>query len=165
MKTTIFIIAIAFLGTAALAKPSKKGNSSEQMARKVVTALKKSSPEAYIALFPTLEEFHQVMDENAVVYGETLQAAKEEFASSYENKILPELKESFAQIIREGKEKGIDWNAISYQRIEYSTSKGNDSATPFTIVFFSKGKEYRLRIENAFILHNEWKVGQKVKLI
>lgn len=165
MKTTIFIIAITLLGTAALATPFTKGNSTEQMARKVVTALKKSSPEAYAALFPTLEEFHQVMDENALVYGETLQAAKEEFTASYENKIIPALKESFAQIIREGKEKGIDWNSISYQRIEYSTPQGNNSTTPFTIVFSSKGKEYRLRIENAFILHNEWKVGQIVKLI
>lgn len=165
MKTTIFIIAIALLGTATFAKPSKKGNSSEQMARKVVTALKKSSPEAYVALFPTLEEFHQVMDENAVVYGETLQAAKEDFAASYENKILPSLKESFAQIIRQGKEKGIDWNAISYVRIEYSTPQGNNSTAPFTIVFSSKGKEHRLQIENAFVLHDEWKVGQKVKLM
>ena len=165
MKTTIFIIAIALLGTATFAKPFKKGNSSEQMARKVVTALKKSSPEAYAALFPTLEEFHQVMDENAVVYGETLQAAKDEFAASYENKIMPGLKESFTQIIREGKEKGIDWSAINYERIEYSAPQGITSAAPFTIVFSSKGTEYRLHIENAFVLHNEWKVGQKVKLM
>lgn len=165
MKTSIFIMAITLLVTATWANTLTKGNSSEQMARKVVTALKKSSPEAYAALFPTLEEFLQVMNENALVYGETLEAAKEEFAASYEKKILPALKESFAQIIQEGKEKGIDWSSIQYQRMEYSTPQGNNSTTPFTIVFSSKGKEYRLRIENAFLLHNEWKVGQNVKLI
>ncbi|HEX5169893.1 MAG TPA: hypothetical protein VFW11_12030 [Cyclobacteriaceae bacterium] len=165
MKTTIVVLALTAVTTVALSNRFARGNSSEQVARKVVIALKKSSPEAYTALFPTLEEFHQIMDENSVVYGETLNAAKEEFANHYENEILPALKEEFARILSEGKEKGIDWSAISYERIEYSKPQGNKLTRPLTIVFSSKGKEHHLQIDNAFILHEEWRVGQSIRLM
>jgi hypothetical protein len=165
MKISIIFIAITVFGTAALSGPIIKGNSSEQVARKIVTALKKSSPEAYAALFPALEEFYQIMDENATVYGEHLNAAKKEFATRYENEVLPALKESFASVIRAGKEKGIDWNAIRYERIEYSNPEEKLLSAPFTVVFSSKGREHKFQIENAFILHDEWRVGQSIRLI
>ena len=165
MKTTIIFIAIAILGTAALPHPFVTKNSSERVGRQVVAALKNSSTEAYVNLFPTLLEFLEIMDENAVIYGNTLGVAKAEFAARYESEILPALKESFASVISEGKKKGIDWSKVSYERIEYSTPQQNLAPVPFTIVFSSKESEYRLRIEKAFVINREWKVSTKVELI
>lgn len=165
MKTTIIFMAIAILSTAALPNPFVTKNSSERVGKQVVAALKNYSPEAYVNLFPTLSEFHKIMDENAVIYGNTLSEAKAEFAARYESEILPSLKESFTSIINEGKKKGIDWGEVNYERIEYSTPQQNLATAPFTIVFSSNGSEYRLRIEKAFVLNKEWKVSSAVELI
>jgi hypothetical protein len=105
------------------------------------------------------------MDVNAIIYGNNLNEAKKEFAARYESEILPSVKEAFASIISEGKNEGIDWSKINYERIEYNAPKQNLATTPLTIVFSSEGTEYRLRIEKAFVLDKEWKVSSSVELI
>jgi hypothetical protein len=105
------------------------------------------------------------MDENAVVYGKNLMAAKEEFAAHYEHEIIPSLKRSFSTLIREGNKKGIDWSTITYNRVEYEAPEGDLSTISFVIVINTKGKEYRINIEKAFVLHDEWKLGAEIKLI
>lgn len=165
MKTTIILFAIALVATAASPDYNVSKSSSERVGKQVVTAFKNASQDAYLNLFPTLSEFHQIMDENATIYGNTLSEAKKEFAAQYESEILPAVKESFAKIISEGKEKGIDWNEIAFERIEYNTPQHELDNAPFTIVFSANGIEHRLRIEKAFVLNKEWKVSSNVELI
>lgn len=165
MKTTIILFAITLIATAASPKYHVSKSSSERVGKQVLTAFKNASQDAYLNLFPSLSEFHQIMEENASIYGNTLSEAKKEFAAQYESKILPAVKESFARIINEGKEKGINWNEIAFERIEYNTPQHELDNAPFTVVFSAGGNEYRLRIEEAFILNKEWKVSSKVELI
>lgn len=164
MKTSLILILVAVLITAALPNPSGAQEPCEQMARQVIVAFRKTSPEAYVALFPSLAEFHDLMNANANVYGETLEAAKEEFAARYKNDVLPSVEKSFATILQEGSKKGIDWSQINFERVE-CRAPGNLTAGSFTIVFSANGKEYRMNISKAFILHDEWKVSSEINLI
>jgi len=165
MKTSIILIVIALLTTASLPYPLAVQNPCEQMAQQVIVAFRTNSPEAYVALFPSLAEFHDLMDANANVYGETLEAAKEEFAARYKNHVLPVVEKSFATILEEGSKKGIDWSQINFERVECTTPGKNLSSGSFIIVFSDRGREYRMNISKAFVLHDEWKVSSEISLI
>ena len=165
MKTSIISILVAVLTTAALPNPFVAQNPCEQMAQRVIAAFRTTSPEAYVALFPSLAEFHHLMDANANVYGETLEAAKEEFAARYINHVLPVVEKSFATILEKGSKKGIDWSQINFERAECTTPGKSLSSGSFTIVFSANGKEYRMNISKALVLHDEWKVSSEISLI
>ena len=153
------------LTTAAAPQSFASENTCEHMAQQVITALQKASPESYIALFPSLAEFHALMDENVNVYGETLEDAKEEFAARYENDILPSVKKSFTYVLQEGSKKGIAWSQINFEGVECSTPGKTLSSVSFTIVFSANSKQYRLTIGKAFVIHGEWKVSSEISLI
>ena len=72
MKTTIILFAVAILATSASVNPFFSQSASDKMAQQVIAALKKSSPDDYAALFPTLAEFYAIMDANGAMYGEYL---------------------------------------------------------------------------------------------
>jgi hypothetical protein len=141
-------------------------NSSEEMAKQVINALQHSSSQNYVALFPTLQEFHQMMEKNSSLYGESLSSAKQDFATTYESDLIPTVKKSFDRIVAEGKKKGIEWNTIRFERIESIETMEQQFATaPVTIVFNSNGKEYKLILEKALLMHAQWKVSQFIKLV
>ena len=118
MKTTIFLITVALLTTAASPVSTVPQNASQHLAEQIIEALQNSSPDDYAALFPTIAEFHAIMDKNSSVYGEYLTAAKEEFAVRYENEILPKVKDSFIAVLEQGTENGIEWSEINLERVE-----------------------------------------------
>jgi hypothetical protein len=162
---TIIILAIVIIGTAALPNPYVSKSASEQMGQRVAASLQQASPEAFTSLFPTLQEFHQIMDENATLYGSNLNEAKEEFAIRYINEIAPSVKQSFQDLLHEGNEKGIDWSTVTYERVEYNAPKYNLVTTPFVVIIKTKEKEYSINIEKAFVLRGEWKVSSEIKLM
>ena len=165
MKTTIILITVALLTTAASPVSTVSQNASQHLAEQIIEALKNSSPEDYAALFPTIAEFHAIMDKNSSVYGEYLTAAKEEFAARYENEILPKVKNSFIAILKEGTENGIDWSQINLERVDCNPSAKDLKPMPFSIVFSANGKEYQMTINRAFIIHDVWKVSSEISLI
>jgi len=140
--------------------------SSKEMAEQVITALQHMSSHEYIALFPTLQEFHQIMEKNSLLYGESLSAAKQEFATTYENHLITAVKESFDRIIREGNKKGIAWNTIRFERTESSEIvKQQFAQAQVVIVFTANGKRYSLSLEKALIINARWRVSQFIKLV
>ena len=165
MKTPIFLITVALLTTAALPISTVSENASDHLAQQIVAALKKGSAEDYIKLLPTLAEFHGIMDNNASVYGEYLIEAKEEFAARYENKIIPSVKKSFISVLEEGDRRGINWSQIYLESVECTTDAKDLKPVPFTIVFSTNGREYRMTIDKAFIMHDVWKVSSEISLI
>jgi hypothetical protein len=165
MKTTIFLITVALITTAASPVSTVPQNASQHLAEQIIDALRNSSPDDYAALFPTIAEFHAIMDKNSSVYGEYLTAAKEEFALRYENELLPKLKNSFVAILEQGTENGIEWSQVSLERVECIPSAKDLKPMPFSIVFSADGKEYKMTINRAFIIHDEWKVSSEISLI
>ena len=147
-------------------QPAASAYSSKEMAEQVITALQHMSSQEYVALFPTLQEFHQMMEKNSLFYGEFLSAAKQEFTTTYESHLVTDVKESFDRIIREGNKKGIVWNAIRFERIESpEIMKQQFAQAQVAIVFTANGKKYSLSMEKALIMNAQWKVSQFIKLI
>jgi hypothetical protein len=165
MKASIILTLLAVLTTAALPHPSTTQNLCEKTAQQVVVAFRQTSPSAYVALFPSLAEFHDLMDANAHVYGETLEAAKDEFSERYKNDVLPLVERSFTTILQEGSKKGIEWSQINFERVECTPPNKSLSAGSFTIVFSANGKEHRMNIGKAFVLRDEWKISSEISLI
>ena len=146
-------------------QPAASAYSSKEMAEQVIIALQHMSSQEYVALFPTLQEFHQMMEKNSLFYGEFLSAAKQEFTTTYESHLITTVKESFDRIIREGNKKGIAWNTIRFERIESSeTVKQQFAEAQVAIVFTANEKRYRLSLEKALIMNARWKVSQFIKL-
>jgi len=136
----------------------------EQMAQHVVSAFQHGAPQEFVTQFPTLKEFHRLMDENPGLYGDMLPEAKKEMTREYETELLPQATEAFQHMFLLGRKKGIDWNAIQYVRTEVGKVSESNTAT-LTITFTSNKKEFRLIVENAMIINNEWKVSQYLHLI
>ncbi len=172
MKTTILSVAAVivtlatFLAAGTLVSVKEKGiNSSQLLGEKVITSLQQSSFDQYELLFPSLLEFQQVMNGNSKFYGSYLSDAQKDFSIRYENELIPALKESYAKLEGEGKEKGIDWSSVKYIGTETSeTTDANFGKASITIVFISNGKAYRIVIDNALKLNGQWRVGQQVRL-
>ena len=140
-------------------------NSLEQIATNVVHALRTRSIEEYRAMLPTLSEFHQIMDANDKLYGGFLTEAKREFATRYELELIPSVKEAFTAVIAEGSKRGIDWQKIEFARVKKVDLQGYEHHAQLDIVFREGGREYTIRIENAFIWRGQWKVSQFIELM
>ncbi|MBA4055499.1 MAG: hypothetical protein C0490_12360 [Marivirga sp.] len=170
-KTIIAIAALSLILTAFKTntmelEKKKRISSSEQMAERVVAALKESSADEYAELFPSLSEFKDMMKESSGIYGSHLNEAQLEFASNYENKLIPPVKRSFDELIWDGKNKGIDWSSARYVGIELGEQpQYRFSPVPVTIVISSNGKEHRIKIEKALVINGQWNVSQFVTLI
>ena len=139
-------------------------NAPEETGSSVISALKKNSIEEYSALLPTLAEFHQIMDANDRLYGGFLSEAKNEFAIRYEQEIMPSVKAAFKSVIAEGSKRGINWQNVEFVRVKSGGTPGHENPVQLDIVFSERGKEYTLRIENAFIWQGQWRVTQFIEL-
>jgi hypothetical protein len=115
-------------------------------------------------LFPSLEEFLEIMDRNSAFYGPYLKEAKEEFEVHYTKEVLPELNQSFKSVIAQGIKSGIDWSTIKLVAVEFS-EEHKGSASHAVIAISSNGKEYKLEFEKALFINGEWKVSQSLKFI
>ena len=165
MKTTIILFTVALLTTAASPISTAPQNASQHLAEQIIEALQNSSPDDYAALFPTIAEFHAIMDKNSSMYGQYLTAAKEEFALRYESELLPKVKNSFVAFLQEGTANGIEWSQINLERVDCNPSAKDLKPMPFSIVFSANGKEYQMTINRAFIIHDVWKVSSEISLI
>lgn len=117
-------------------------------------------------MFPSLEDFNDMMKESSEIYGSYLPDAQREFAINYEHKLVPTVEHAFDVLIDEGRSKGIDWNNIRYIATQQKEEpKNRFSPVPVTIVFSSNGVEHRIFIERALVIHGQWKVSQFITLI
>lgn len=172
MKTTILSVAAVivtlatFLAAGTLVSVKEKGiNSSQLLGEKVITSLQQSSFEEYELLFPSLLEFQQVMNGNSNFMAAIYPMPKKTFLSDTKTNWFQLLKESYAKLEGEGKEKGIDWSSVKYIGTETSeTTDANFGKASITIVFISNGKAYRIVLDNALIINGQWRVGQQVRL-
>lgn len=170
MKTVICLSFVLAVAVACNVEPSPASQSSlipssEKLAKGVITALQHESAEEYFALFPTLQEFHQVMDDNADFYGKSLSEAKEEFAAVYERNLTRSVQESFDRIVRQGRNSGIVWNTIRFERIDNTGQTEQFAQASLVISFTANGKQQRLILKKALILNSQWKVSQFIELV
>ena len=136
------------------------------MAEHIVSALQHSSAKEYSTMFPSLEDFNDMMKESSEIYGTYLVDAQREFANNYEHKLIPTVEHAFELLIEEGRSKGIEWNNIRYIGTEQREQPQHKfSPVPVTIVFSSNGVEHKIYIERALVINGQWKVSQFIKLV
>lgn len=135
-----------------------------RMGLQVVSALHKSSAFHYSALYPPVEAFYELMNENTALYGSNFEEAKAIFTSEYQSKVIPAMNNSFEALLEQGRKSGIDWRTIKFERVEQNATEQELSFAPITIVFSANNKEHKLVIENALYFKGQWKVSQHVRL-
>lgn len=167
MYSTILFFAVASCNVEPVSphQPVGSAESSEQFAKQVITALRHNSSLKYTAMFPTLNDFHQIMDAHRDVYGESLSAAMQEFSAAYESRLMREVKDAFDRVLDEGRTRGITWSTILLERVDAPAVTDQFGHAQVTIVFTADGRSHRLILEKALILNSQWKVSQFIKLI
>jgi hypothetical protein len=168
MKKVTLILSVLIMTLSSFTTNSTSGSKAyKQTALRIVAALQHSSATEYSALYPKLAEFHQVMIENEDFYGMFAKEARDEFAIDYERNLIPKVKESFNALIREGRNKGIDWSKVRFVSVTVLEEELTNvlTSTPLTIVVSAEGKEHTIRIEKALFMNGSWKVSQFIKLV
>lgn len=133
----------------------------EATARGIIHALRQSSEERFIAMFPKLSEFHELMDKNEAFYGLNLELAKADFAKTYNDELMPAVRRAYGNLIAEAEKRSIDWSEVSIQSVNIP-----EEATGFssiTITFEQNGKTFDLLIERSLMVNGKWKVSQYIK--
>src|SRR5690349_20592322 len=88
--TALTLILSAFTTNNTMVTEKKKRvSTSEQMAERIVSALQHASAKEYASMFPTLEDFNDMMNESSEIYGTYLADAKRDFSINYEHKLVP----------------------------------------------------------------------------
>lgn len=171
MKKVIFLLTASSLFLSAyttntmVTEKKKRITTSEQMAERIIVALQHTSAKEYASMFPSLDEFNDMMRESSELYGTYLADAQREFAINYEYKLMPTVEHAFDLIVDEGRSKGIDWSDIHFVSVEQKEQPTHRfSPVPVTILFTSKGVEHRIFIERALVINGQWKVSQFIKL-
>jgi len=163
MKTIKISLAVIALAIASLGMV-KPESSSEKFANELINSFRLMSRENFGKLFPTLNEFYQVMDANKEFYGEDLEAAKQEFADEYNHRIAPGIIEAYESVQHSAATMKIDWNSVSIIRV--TVDEGLDmERRKMTIYFSTAGDTHRLFIDGAFELNGEWRASGNMKLI
>jgi hypothetical protein len=168
MKTTLTLstLAIALSSFTNYNSSKMSDHSIDHFGRATLTALQHASLSEYQALFPALDEFYLIMENQSGVYGSTLENAKADFAKTYHEKLMPELHESFKRVIKEGKEVGIDWKSVQFLRVENDVVESVDfNHATLRVVFSSQGAEHALVFRKALIINNQWKISPYAELI
>lgn len=164
--TALSLTLSAFMTNTTLIEERKAATSSDQLGERVVQAFRKSSSSEYASMFPSSSEFTGMMKASSEIYGTHLADAQSEFTQNYKEKLVPAVKEAFDQIVKEGKEQGIDWNNAQYRGIEIGDRSSEKFApVPVTIIFTSNGMEHKLVLDRALVINGMWNVSQFIRLI
>lgn len=160
MKTlaTIFIVILNMPSFTTLSTDPKA--EAVKLAQELTFALQHESPEEYLALFPSLEEFYSVMEKNGNEYGPFLKEAQEAFGIEYTSLLVPVVYESFDRLLKEGKDRGINWSTV-----QVSTRLSSNKAGALTFDLKSNGRTYQLILEKPLWINGQLKVSQFVKLV
>lgn len=164
MKTTLITLIAVFMVMTSFEIKHDSDVAANRMALQVVSALHKSSTFHYSALYPPVEAFYELMEENTALYGSNFEEAKAVFTNDYQAKVIPALNRSFEAIVAQGKKSGIDWRAIKFERVECEATEQELNFAPVTIVFSANNKEYKLVIDKAIYFKGQWKVSQYLSL-
>ena len=143
-------------------------SSPEAVARQLVTALNQSSSDAYLSLYPSVEEFRMLMNENASIYGAGLAEAQDDFEFQLRSKVMPGTVESFNRLLKEGEVKGIVWREVTFVKAELAeqfVNEPNDRLrTSSVIVTISHGgTNYSILMEEALVLNGRWCVSRSIR--
>jgi hypothetical protein len=156
--TTLLILLIAMTSLATVT--DDRSAATQKLAEELKVALQQESPEKYMELFPSLQDFCSVMKKNEYVYGSYLKDAQEAFGMDYSSLLVPMVYQSFSSLLECGKAKGIHWPTVS---IYPQQSMSKTGAITFDVI--SNGKVYSLILEKPLWINGQLKVSQFVRWV
>ena len=159
--TTSIILVLVLSGTME-AKDRTEGFNSTAVA--MITSLQQSCSEKYVSLFPSLKELRQRANANSKTYGLNHKEAMEAYAKSYSQDLLA-VRNSFNELIQDGKNNGIDWRAVRFISYEYVPCTGKQNVGTFSILFSSEGRLLRIQIEKAIVVNGNLRVSHHISLV
>lgn len=164
MKTSI-LLTIIMMTIASFELHHSEIEAKEKIGLQVISALQRASADEFQALFPTLSDFHALMQRNSELYGKNFTEAAREFEDEFRRVVYPEFSGSFQRILEEGRRAGIDWRTIQFVAVESAVEPREEfSVVPITIVFQAQGKTHRLHVEKALMINGHWKISQYLRL-
>jgi hypothetical protein len=145
-------------------------SSPEDVARQLVTALNESSPDAYLALYPSVEEFRLLMNENASIYGSGLIEAQDDFEFQFRSKVIPGTAQSFNRLLKEGEVKGIVWREVRFVKaelVEQIVNESNDRlrTSSLVVTISHQGTNYSILMEEALRLNGRWCASRSIRFV
>jgi hypothetical protein len=164
MKTTLITLIAVLMVMTSFDTKNNADVAANRMALQVVSALHKSSSFHYRALYPPVEAFYELMEENTALYGANFEEAKAVFTNEYQAKVIPAMNKSFEEVLSQGKKSGIDWRSIKFERVECTATEQELAFAPISIVFSANSKEYKLLIDKSIYYNGQWKVSQYISL-
>jgi hypothetical protein len=166
MKTIATLAGLSVIALASLADTPPVDTHDEaaaHLAENLVTALRLQSSDEFIRLFPSVDQFHSLMQNNAGLYASSLAAAKQDFARTYQRDLIPALRAVFNQLIADGIEMGIDWKSVQNRGWEI-VPMGETQTLQLSIVIESRGTKHKVIIENALIIGTVMYVGSHIRI-
>lgn len=164
MKTTLLTFIAVLMVMTSFDHRNNSNVAADRMALQVISALHKSSTYHYSVLYPPVDAFYELMEENTALYGSNFEEAKAVFTHEYQTKVIPAMNKSFEDVLTQGKKSGIDWRTIKFERVESTATEQELTFAPITIVFSANTKEYKLVIDKAIYFNSQWKVSQFISL-
>lgn len=146
---------------------SKKSSvsSSKKLGLEIIRAVANQSEPEFLALLPSVADFHGIMNANAGFYGGNIADAQKEFSTVYATQVVPKARKAFTNLVQQGRKHGIDWHQIQVTGIDTGTEpKGKLALTTVSIKFLSGGKPYSLIVDKSLVWNGQWKVSQYIRL-
>ena len=88
MKTILLFTTLIMLSSFTTAPTREDINSSSALGDRIVRSFQNQSADEFITLLPTLDEFHELMENNLEIYGSSLEEAKKDFSIEYNEHIV-----------------------------------------------------------------------------
>jgi hypothetical protein len=164
MKTTLTTLVAVSMVMTSFDTVHDADLAANRMALQVVSALHKSSIYHYSTLYPPVEAFYELMEENTALYGSNFEEARAVFTNDFQTKVVPAMNNAFEAVLSQGKKAGIDWRTIKFERVECNETEKELNFAPVTIVFSANNKEHKLVIDKAIYFKGQWKVSQYISL-
>jgi len=119
MKNTVPLVLAATLTLSSFSADRLNENlrPAEVTARGIIHALRQSSEEQFVAMFPKLAEFHEMMDSNEAFYGLNLEVAKTDFATTYNEELMPAVRRAYRNLVAEAEKRSVDWSEVSIRSV------------------------------------------------
>lgn len=140
-------------------------HSSKKLGLEIIRAVADQSESEFLALLPSVSDFHAIMNANAGFYGGNIAEAQKEFSAVYTTQVVPQAKKAFTNLIQQGKKHGIDWRTIEVTGIDTANEPAGTLAfVSVSIRFISNGKSYSLIVDKSLVWNGQWKVSQYIRL-
>ena len=141
-------------------------HSSKKLGLEIIRAAADASESEFLALLPSVSDFHGIMNANAGVYKENIAEAQKEFSAVYAAQIVPKARKAFDNLLQQGRKHNIDWRTIEVTGIN-TGDEPNETLCFVTVSinFISNERPYRLVVDKSLVWNGQWKVSQYIRLV